>query len=69
MRLKNHHSKGQRCIFFYNPPNPTPTPRRGKESKGLRARDEIQRRVKQKGREGKGQKEIRAISLLKYNSE
>jgi hypothetical protein len=52
MRLKNHHSKGQRCIFFYNPP--TPTPRSGKESNGLRARNEIQRRVKQKGREGKG---------------
>jgi hypothetical protein len=44
----------QECIFFYNPP-----PQGGKETKGLRAREEIQRRVKKKEREGKGKEKQR----------
>ena len=41
------HPHIQGCIFFYNPPKGE------KESKALRAREENQRRVKKKGREGK----------------
>ena len=43
-------SNFQRCIFFYN----SPPPKGGKESKALRAREGNQRRVKKKGRKGKG---------------
>jgi hypothetical protein len=46
----------QGCIFFYNPP-PWGG---GKESKGLRAREENQRRVEKNGKaEGKEEKNFR----------
>ena len=44
----------QGCIFFYNPPQGG-----GKESKALKAREENQRRVKKKGRDGKGRRKGR----------
>jgi hypothetical protein len=45
----------QGCIFFYNPPPPSGG---GKESKGLRAREEIQRRVEKMGRQREKKRKI-----------
>jgi hypothetical protein len=43
----------QGCIFFYNPPTPG-----GKESKGLRAREENQRRVEKMERQREKKRKI-----------
>ena len=45
----------QGCIFFYNPPPPLGW---GKESKGLRAREENQRRVEKMERQREKKRNI-----------
>ena len=45
----------QGCIFFYNPPPPWGG---GKESKGLRAREENQRRVEKMERQREKKRKI-----------